>query len=187
MTITQIYSGSPTNGIANTDLFIDGSAIFMVAPDITDEVELDFYLQVMMGSENRLLKLNAEYRLDTISIYPIPDELRGCNLNMYGIVLSTVSIAIEVYCIFKEVDDRILLEQILQEILDFRNEFRLAQARNIATDTVFALAQQQVNIGLGILATGLVPITGGVSSTAIPAFSSSTGILAPVTVGGLLG
>lgn len=187
MTITQIYSGSSNSGIANTDLFIDGSALFLVAPDLTDEVEIDFYLQIEVGTENRLLKLNPEYRLDTVVLYPVPDELRGCNLNMYGVILTTFPVALEVYVIFKEFDIQSKLEEILDEVLGLKQDFAIEQSRNIATDVAFALAQQQVNIGLGILATGLVPITGGVSATAVPAFSGSTGILAPVTVGGLLG
>ncbi|AUC61800.1 hypothetical protein AA637_11870 [Cyanobacterium sp. HL-69] len=187
MTIAQIYSGTPNNGIANTDLFIDGSAIFMVAPDLTDEVELDFYLQVEIDTENRLLKLNPEYRLDTVVLFPVPDELRNCNLNMYGVILTTFPVAIEVYVIFKNTDTEELLQQIYEEILALRQEFALEQARNIATDIAFALAGQQLSIGLGILATGLIPITGGVSSTAVPAFGGSTSILAPVTIGGLLG
>ena len=186
MTITQIYSGTPSNGIANTDLFIDASAIFMVAPDITDEVELDFYLQVEVETENRLLKLNPEYRLNTVVLFPVPDELRNCNLNMYGVILTTFPVAIEVYVIFKNTNTEDLLQEILEEIQGTRTELRAEIARNLATDVAFALAQQQVDLGLGIIASSLAPITAGVSATAVPSFANSTGILAPITIGGLL-
>lgn len=186
MTITQIYKGKPENGIANTDLFIDGSAIFMVAPDITDELELDFYLQVIVNTENRLVKLNSEYRLETVSIFPVPEELRNAKLSMYGVILTTFPIDIEVYVIFKETDIENRLQEILEEIQGFRTEFRIETAREIASDIATALASQQTNFGLGILSASLAPLTLGASASAVPVFAGATGILTPVTLIGLL-
>lgn len=190
MTVTRVYNGTPNNEtITFTEPITDAVAIYAIAPDITDEIEIDFYLQLEISpSSNRLIRLNDNFTLDTIVVYPIPLAFQDLQeLTVYGAFTSSLNVNIEIWVVDKETAIEDLLQEIYDQLLELRQDFAIEQARNIATDVAFALAQQQVSLGLGILSTGLIPITGGVSGTAVPVFSGSTGILAPVAIGGLLG
>lgn len=187
MTITRIYSGTPTNGIGTTLNFSNASALYMIAPDITDEIEVDFYLQFAISIlDNRLLKLNETYTLDTLSIYVIPNELLELNREMYGVFTTSSNIGIEIYVIESDFSVRQSLEEILQQIRDFRNQFAVDSAREIATDLTFALADTQLNLSLSALMTSLAPITAGGSLTGIPALGTASATLTPLLGGALL-
>ncbi len=190
MTVTRVYNGTPSsNVITFTESITKAVALYVIAPDITDEIEIDFYLQLEISpSSNKLIKLNDNFILDTIVVYPIPLAFQDLqDLTIYGAFTSSLNVNIEIWVVDKETTIEDLLQEILEQLLELKQDVAFEQARNIATDIAFALSQQQVSIGLGILATGLIPITGGVSSTALPFFSGGTGILTPVTFGGLLG
>lgn len=188
MTTTRIFSGTTTNGIGTTANFKNATALYMVAPDITDEIEVDFYLQfAISATDNRLLKLNESFTLDTVSVYVIPLELQGLEQDFYGVFTNTSNIAVEIYTIDRvesAVEDD--LEEILQEIKDFRTQFTIEQAREIATDLAFALAEAQQNIALGFLATSLSPLTVGGSLSVLPALGTATSTLSPILGSALL-
>lgn len=187
MTITQIFNGTATNGIGTTVNFKKAVALYMVAPDITDEIEIDFYLQFAISpTDNRLLKLNDSFTLDTVSIYAIPLELSSLDQNFYGVFTTSSNISIEIYAIEGQNNFVCDFEEILQEIQDFRNQFTIEQARNIATDISFAIAETQQNIALSLLATSLSPLTVGASLSVFPPLTTATSILAPIALGGTL-
>lgn len=184
MTITRIFNGTSTNGIGITSNFSNASALYMIAPDTTDEIEVDFYLQFAISLvDNRLLKLNESYTLDTLSVYVIPDELRQLDKEFYGVFTTSSSIALEIWVIESENSLQCDLEEVLQAIRDFRTQFTIEQVRQIATDAAFAIAEGQQNIALGFLATSLAPITGGVSLTALAPLGTANLTLTPITLG----
>lgn len=182
MTITRIYNGTPVNGIGTTLNFSNASALYMIAPDITDEIEVDFYLQFAISIfDNRLLKLNESYTLDTLSIYVIPNELLELDREMYGVFTTSSNIALEIYVIESDFSVKESLEEILQQIKDFRTQFATDTTREIATDLTFALADTQLNLALGALATSLSPLTLGASVVGtLPALATSTTTLTPL-------
>jgi hypothetical protein len=119
MTIELIYSGVPsTNTITNTQKFINGKAIYLVAPDITDEVEIDFYLQLeISNSDNRLITLNEEFRADTLRVFTIPEQYQDTNLELYGAFTNTLNIALEIYVILADVTLESISDD-LQEVIN---------------------------------------------------------------------
>jgi hypothetical protein len=119
MTIELIYSGVPsTNTITNTQKFTNGKAIYLLAPDITDEVEIDFYLQLeISNSDNRLVTLNEEFRADTVRIFTIPEQYQDTNLELYGAFTNTLNIALEIYVILADVSLQIIADD-LQEVIN---------------------------------------------------------------------
>lgn len=193
-TITRIYNGTPDGNIINNTASIgDATALFMVTPDSINEWEVDFYLQLEITPfQNRLIKLNDSYVMDTTVVYPIPYELQGTGLTIYGAFTGQIGTTIEIYAIHKQQSEYSCdLTEVLDAISDFRAQFTLEQLRSIATDIAFALSLQSTNFGLGILSASLAPLTLATnpllsSAAAVPAFAGATGILTPVTVIGLL-
>lgn len=187
MTITRIFNGTATNGVGITSNFSNASALYMVAPDITDEIEVDFYLQFSLSLvENRLLKLNETFTLDTLSIYVIPEELRQLDKEFYGVLTTSSSVTLEIYAIESEFSVEDKLEEILQQIKDLRTQVTVDTTREIATDIAFALADTQLNLAIGALATSLAPLTLSGSLTALPPLTTSTATLSPILTGTLL-
>lgn len=192
--IRRIYNGTPDSNIINNTASIgDATALFMLAPDSTAEWEIDFYLQLEISPfQNRLIRLNDSFVMDTVVVYPIPMELQRTGLNIYGAFTGEVGTNIEIYAIEKETADFTCdLTEVLDAINDFRLQFTVEQLRNIATDIAFALSLQQTNFGLGVLSASLAPLTLATnpllpSSVAVPAFAGATGTLTPVTIIGLL-
>lgn len=187
MTVTRIFNGSATNGIGTTANFRNAVALYMIAPDITDEVEIDFYLQFAISpTDNRLLKLNDSFTLDTLSIYVIPLELSALEQDFYGVFTTTSNITVEIYAIEGQNSLACDLEEVLQEIRDLRTQFTIEQARETAFDVAFALAEAQQNIALGFLATALSPLTIGGSLSALPPLTTASTSLTPILGSALL-
>jgi hypothetical protein len=184
MTITRIFNGTSTNGIGITSNFSNANALYMVAPDITDEIELDFYLQFAISpTDNRLLKLNENFTLDTLSIYVIPEELKQLDKEFYGVFTTSSPVTVEIWVMESENSLQCDLEEVLQAIRDFRTQFTIEQVRQIATDAAFAIAEGQQNIALGFLAGSLAPITAGASLATLAPLGTANLTLTPITLG----
>lgn len=175
MTIARIYNGNLDSQAINRTNSLQGAiGFFVIFPDSTDELEIDFYLQVeVTNSENRLLKLNETYTVNTLSLYTIPMELQGTGLNIYGAIISTFSISIEVWAIYSN--------STLEDIKDKLEEIDLKLQTDLAFEVAQTLNEIQQNIALTAIATGLLPITGGVSGGAIPALTAGSTLLLPFT------
>ncbi len=162
-----------------TESFSDGIAFFVEAPDISDELELDFYLQFAVnGFQNKGVKLTPEPIADTLFLYIIPEELSNTGEQFYASFISNTSTAIEVWIIKKDtslatIDEK--LEEILLEV-DGVEEGILANLTLDIAQTINAINQ---NISLGVLQASLAPLTLGTSTVSLPALTGSTAQLAP--------
>lgn len=107
MSLTRVFNGTLDSSTLNiTDSFKDATGLFMVMPSITDEFELDFYLQLEVESiagSNRLIRLIETFRQDTILVFAIPLEFQLTGLSMHGTLLPTVNLPCEVWVIHQEV------------------------------------------------------------------------------------
>ncbi len=128
MSIERIYSGAGSgDAILNTDSFRNGKAIYIIAPNITDELEIDFYLQVDIGDQQRrLLTLTNDFRADTVRFFVIPEELINSNLDLYVAFSNTLGITIEIFVVLAD----ITLESISDDLQEITNGIA-----NIAEDT----------------------------------------------------
>ena len=174
MTIKRVFNGNLNPEDTNKTESLKGAiGFFIVFPDSTDELELDFYLQVeVTNTENRLLKVDETYTANTLSLYTIPIELQGTELNIYGAILSTFPLFVEVWGIFsystleeiKDQGDRIENILIQNRIIEY------AQIAN-------AIAQ---NTAISIIAGSLAPVTVGTSLGAVPLLQGSNATLTPL-------
>ena len=174
MTIKRVFNNTlSTENINRTDSLKGAIGFFIVFPDSADELEIDFYLQVeVTNTENRLLKVDETYTANTLSLYTIPMELQGSGLNLYGSIIGTFSLFVEVWGIFsystleeiKDQGDRI------ENILIQNRILQLAEIGN-------EIAQ---NTALTILAGSLAPITAGTSLGAITPLQGSNALLTPL-------
>ena len=187
MTIELIYSGVPsTNSITNTQKFTNGKAIYLVAPDITDEVEIDFYLQLEIGiDDNRLITLNEEFRADSIRVFTIPEQYQDSDLELYGAFTNTLNIALEIYVILADITLKSLSQQV-NEIKDTLAQIQQSQATELTSEVAQAINAIEQNISLAIFSTSLAPLTFGTSLSAFNPLEQGTTALLPFISGQLL-
>lgn len=188
-TITRIFNGTIDPATVNrTDAFGNATALYMVAPDSTLELELDFYLQLEIdGVTNRLIRLNDNYTLDTITVYPIPIELQGLGIPIYGVIIGGQSVAVEVYmiqrgsggegsigCDLTEVTDKL---NTIDSKINIVEETILSQIkRESLADNTIEFALSQIATGLGFMSVQTSVTTAGYNP-ALPFFSSSAILL----------
>lgn len=125
MAVSQVYSGTLQPNILNQTLkFQNSIGILINAPDITDEIEINFYLQIEpfeQFSDNRLIQLNPEYQANTLTCYTIPAEYQYTGLNLYGVILASFSIACEVWVIAQDLNLETITDQLNNIELELSN------------------------------------------------------------------
>ena len=119
MTVTKIYGGVPSESLEVSESFSNGKLIYITAPDITDEIEIDLYLQYQVnGFDNKLIQLNAEFRALSILVYTIPVQFQDEN-DIYIAFSSSLNTTIEIWVVAEDASNQVLLEklnQILQKV-----------------------------------------------------------------------
>ena len=124
MVLQTVFNSSlnPTTGSLTTR-FVDATAFYINAPLLSDELELDVFLQVYFptttGERVRNLALgklkDGQIKLnevDTETVVPIPNEFLNSGLEMALFFLASESITLEVYvlgqdCTLCELEDKI--------------------------------------------------------------------------------
>lgn len=173
MTTQRIFTGTanPAN-INRTNRVKDVAGFFVVAPDIADEVEIDFYFQVEVSPlQNRLIKLNQSSTVDSLSLYIIPEELQTTGLTGYGAFITTFPLNVEVWAIYQDFSRQ-----------DLENKLDEIDAKVTTSETlnkIITANQLQQNITLGIFATALSPLTFGGTAVALPALQAGSSLLLP--------
>lgn len=111
-TTTKIFNAQtdPT-AINKSDLFTYSSFLYLVAPDIVEEIEIDCFLNVFLNpGTQRIVNLGKKI-IDTESIIEIPDKFRGSDLPLQIGLLVSTSETLELYsvglecCLKKEMDE----------------------------------------------------------------------------------
>lgn len=99
----KIYDGTLQTISENlTDPFQDGSFLYMEAPSISGEVEIDAHLQIYLPSgQNRRVSLIGERNkiIDTFSIWFIPGEIQAAGYDCKLAIIASDSIPVAVYVI----------------------------------------------------------------------------------------
>lgn len=188
---TRIYSGTIDPSTVNrTDEFQSITAIYTVAPDSTLEWEVDFYLQFQLDANtNRLVKLNDTFTLDTVTIYPIPIELQGLGIPMYGVMVGGEPVTLEVWAIQRGDgsgnDGSVTcdLTPIEQLLIDLQGQVATLGSDSFKRDLILGTAVGNVAVGLSVLSGSLSVVTGTTSLGATPFFGTSAALLG---VGGAL-
>ncbi len=172
MTIKRIYSGLATGQQINrTEEITGATAIFLLAPDISDEIVIDFNLQFpVSATQNKLIILNENNTLDSFFVYPIPSEYQEAD-KLYGAFLTTENINIEIYAFFPEISLKTIKEQI--------EEIRETQKQRVIIDSLEIGNELAQNTALIALSSALIPITGGLSTTALPPLTAGSSLLLP--------
>ena len=167
-----------------TESLKDCSAFYILAPDITDEVIIDFYLQYEVEpSRSQGIQITPEPIADSMFIYEIPQQYGNTDFDIYGVLTSDVPTTIEVWGITQDLSLKTIDEN-LNEILEIvKRSERKVDLNNVLQvgDLGNEIAQ---NTALGILSTGLAPITAGTSLTAVPVLAGSNSIITPLLTAG---
>ena len=173
-----------------TESLADASAFYVSAPDIADEIIVEFYLQFeATASNNQGIQLTPEPIANSIFIYLIPQEFRNTGFNLYGLIKSQVATTIEVWAVIPEVS----LEQINEKIDQLRedliteiNENETAIGINQLFNSGIIGTQIGQLQGLTLLATTLAPVTAGTSLTSAAAFEVTATSATALLAGGIL-
>jgi len=174
MSKERIFSGIVQQASYSiTDNIDDALAFYIIAPDDTVDVQIDVYLQLEINLlENRQIRLyEGITENDTRTALTIPKEYQYINIPKKFALYSDFRVSIEVWCIYqnKSVDtDRMVA---IQEKL---NQLQLQQTAETALTAGIAVNAIQQNVGLGLLAASLAPITLGTSLTTEPPLISGT-------------
>ncbi|WP_324281577.1 hypothetical protein VKI22_10505 [Cyanobacterium aponinum UTEX 3221] len=168
MAVKRVYNGTPNGAsITNTESIKGAIALYMIAPDISDEIEIDFYLQLeISATDNRLVRLNENFTLDTVVIYPIPLEFQFTDLNIYGAFTSSLGQNVEIWAIVPE--------NSLADLPDQIEETLKLQRADLAIEVAQAVNAIQQSITLGAIGASLAPLTLGGSALTLPALAGAT-------------
>ena len=168
-----------------TESLKDCSAFYILAPDITDEVIIDFYLQYEVEpSRSQGIEITPEPLVDSMLIYTIPQQYGNTDFDIYGVLTSDVPTTIEVWGItqdlsLKTIDEK--LNEILgvtestQQRVDLNNVLQIGDLGNeIAQNTAFSLLSGSLSV-----------VTGGTSLSAVPVLTASTSSITPLLTAGI--
>lgn len=166
---TQVYNGATnSNGLTVTNQFSKSSFLYFIAPDTTDDYEIDCFLQLELGSEVKRIPLET-IALKTNNVITIPAEYRNCGLPQRLAMITDEVVTIEAY----SVECFCCGQEELQEIL---NRLAIADFKDNLTLTNQLLQDYAISALAGSLGAALAPVTAGLSA-AIPA--SVLPVLAP--------
>lgn len=179
MPTTRLYSGSTNPSAINRTTAIENAVgLFIVSPDIADEIEIDFYLQLEVSPlDTRLVKLNESLAIDTLTVYQIPQEYQNTGLRVYGAFITTLPVSVEVWAITQNCTQ--------QEVCEIVTEIQSVVTENRNLNRILTANQIVQNVTLGIFATAWSPLTFGATATALPVLTGGANLLLPVG-GGLL-
>lgn len=170
-TATRIFNGTLSSSGENiTNPFSSSSFLYIVAPDTTDDYEIDTFLNVKLGSIVRLVPFGT-YQSSTRDLIVIPQGFRNSGLELRLILIADTSINIEVWEISTDCCGKEQLDSIETKL----NLVGIGTAATLANQLAQDLALEAISVGLG---TALLPITGGLSA-ALPA--TTTPILLPAS------
>ena len=168
-----------------TESLKDCSAFYILAPDITDEVIIDFYLQYEVEpSRSQGIEITPEPLVDSMLIYTIPQQYGNTDFDIYGVLESDVPTTIEVWAItqdlsLKTIDEKLdaILEvsESTQQRVDLNNVLQIGDLGNeIAQNTAFSLLSGSLSV-----------VTGGTSLSAVPVLTASTSSITPLLTAGI--
>ncbi len=161
---------------------------------LEEKLDLGFSLNVTIPTPTRLVTKNIALLpetvvgvFDTFYLVPIPLEFSESQFNMQVIVSfgdDADNTLLRIYAMssdFTEEDIRDRFDEILEEL----EAIRELQNFDVAEDVGQIANSVQNNIALGVLSTSLIPVTGGVSSTALPPLGIGTTALTGLLLPGL--
>lgn len=155
--LSRVFNGVADPSQENlTEPFRNATGILMVAPDITDEIEVDFYLNLDVSAttgKGRTIPLleNPDYRLDTMICFPISQEFQSTNIDMVGAFLVSQPINIEIWLLTPEVsletvDEKI--EDVLNLIQQLTEQGNREALNNLFSDILQPLLGNFLNVAL---------------------------------------
>ena len=153
-----VFNGRATKNKFNlTDSLADVTAIYINAPDISDELDIDFYLQLAVSpSNNQIIPLTFSNLLNTLLVYEIPEEYRDTGFNIYGVVIVSFNVTLEIWGITKDISVKSVDEKI--DILTQQIEEIQLQVQNInLLPAGINLTQSIENTVLSMVTSGFVP------------------------------
>lgn len=118
---TQIYNATTsTNSLNVSNQFSAASFVYAIAPDTTDDYEVDIHLNIQLGLEVKRVPLDKIF-IRTNNVITIPSEYRSCGLSMRIIMITDEPVkielyAVECYCCGKEELDEILLKLTFNDV-----------------------------------------------------------------------
>jgi hypothetical protein len=118
MSITKVFDGIANTNTENLTALVNGATgFYIVAPDLSEEIELDFYVQFELNifERNKRIRIQDDITLsDTLTLIPLPEELRNINSNNIKLLfLTDIQFYLEVYII---IPDKFDGEEDLEEI-----------------------------------------------------------------------
>jgi hypothetical protein len=119
-------------------------------------------------------EVNARELGDSTELIAIPYEFSNSPYEFFLGLNSSQSVTLRIYAITNYENNIDINHDLIQEVLNKINEIKLRQDLNIALDT-------SQNVAIGILGTGLIPVTGGVTSPIPAIVGQPLGGLLPVS------
>ena len=194
----KVFSGDANTNIVNrTDNLNSAVAFYVLAPDITDELEIDFYLQLEVSTDkNQRIRITPDNFASSLLVYEIPQQYQGLDLNIYGAFLVSFNLSLEVWAITSEVSLKAIKEKIdlLEELIQQSteqltteiNDNETASGINQLLNSGIIGTQIGQLQGLTLLATTLAPVTAGTSLTSAAAFELTATSATALLAGGIL-
>ena len=185
MSSKRVFNQSVNTGVEyRTESLASACAFYVSAPNIDDEIIVEFYLQFeATASNNQGIQLTPQPIAETIFIYLIPQEFRNTGFNLYGVIKSRNATTIEVWAITQDLSLETInekLEQLIEEVnnneakIDLNNALQVGDLAN----------ELQQNISLGLLSGSLSVITAGTSLSALPPLTTGSSIITPLLSAG---
>lgn len=175
MALTQVFNGSTIPTQPNlSSRFKDAIAFFIVAPDLSVEVEIDVFLQIYLPFNQvrniPLGKITEQAVLlnltDTESVSVIPEQFQDTDFEMSLLFLPSQAFTLEAWVITKQVT----LSALQQQLVEIAQNLELVSQNsepsfldNNAIDVIDTIA----DIGLAVNA--LLPLVGIPSIPTLPA------------------
>lgn len=177
MELRLIYDGAVSASGRNISQTFVGGQFLYFDPQAGEGISMEIGVALLIklpGIGGDLLKIWEDRGfLDTNNLIPIPREVSEAGYELYialGVAADVPSF--RAYVIYSTVTQ----ESLSQQITDLQTEVTtLLENQTTAFNLQLALAGNALvqNAALSIVATGLIPITGGVSGTAVPVLASN--------------
>lgn len=180
MSAIRIYNGTMfSNQTNNSDYVFDAIALYIVNPDTTLELEIEYFFQYEITSfENRLVKIAQTFITDTETLLIIPKELRNSEEKKYITFVPSTTVNLEVWALYDnqptnlDIDERIQSLQTQLTRIELENTAigvnQLAQnASLIAIATTVGAGLALPTAGASLLLPELVTASLAPASTAL--------------------
>lgn len=158
-TTTRIYNGLLSTAQANvSDTFRDATFLYLVAPDITEQFEIDCFLNIGVSIFNkRLIRLENLNVMNTELCTPIPLEYRFSGMDMNLVMYPSEGINLEAYAVSTGCCGQADLDDIKTRLTRIEGELLTKVALDVVRTVVPMIVGGVLTTLIGGVATQILP------------------------------